>query len=262
MDTNMVLNTSFNELVFENRHKSYGAYQIRKRYSQNVLFAGFLAVAFFTSALGAYFINMPEPKKAEVIPVTGVKDSLIIIGPKLPDKPIVKPPATPPAPKGSTAALTSNIVVAKDSVAPVNPNDTLGNFKGVTGGKGDPKDTTTVKITPPCTDCDTHKVVKRRNWLPHPPKDPGLDDFFRKNIHYPALAKEQGIEGVVYLTFVVDTKGDVKEIQIAKGAHPLLDREVLRVAKKMPKWEPVKDENGEIIEYQYSKPVRFKLGDR
>lgn len=264
MDTNMVLNTSFNELVFENRHKNYGAYQIRKRYSRNVLLAGFLAVAFFTSALGAYYINKPEPKEAGVIPVTGVRDSLIIIGgPKPPDKPPVKPPVTPPAPKGSLAALTSNLVVEKDSLLPpANPNDTLGNSKGVTGGKGDPKDTATVRVAPPCTDCDTHKVVKRRNWLPHPPKDPGLDDFFRKNIHYPVLAKEQGIEGVVYLTFVVDTKGDVKEIQIAKGAHPLLDREVLRVAKLMPKWEPVKDENGEVVEYQYSKPVRFKLGER
>lgn len=261
MDTNMVLNASFNELVFENRHKNYGAYQIRKRYSRNVLLAGFLAVLLFTAALGAYFINMPE-SQAGVPPISGRTDTIsIILGEEPRVKPPVKPILSPPAAKGS-AAITSNIVITTDSVAATNVTDTIGIAGGVKGGTGT-KDSvqTTSTVGKPCLDCPdtTKKIVKRRDWLPFPPKDPGLDAFFVKNIKYPQPAKDQGIEGTVYLTFVVDTKGDVREIKIAKGAHPLLDREVLRVAKFMPKWEPVKDETGEIIEYQYSKPVRFKL---
>lgn len=258
----MVLNPSFNELVFENRHKNYGAYQIRKRYNKNVLLAGFFAVVLFTAALGAYFINMPESQAAGVPLATPYHDSIVTIGePKQNIKPIIKQPVNPPAPKGSTN--TSNLVIAKDSVTPINPNDTAGRYDGKKNGVGKLKDSTVVATNPPCTDCDsTPKKKEPRKWLPNPPKDPGLDAFFVKNIRYPQLAKEQGIEGVVYLTFVVDTKGDVRDIEILKGAHPLLDREVLRVAKFMPKWEPVKDENGEIIEYQYSKPVRFKLGDK
>lgn len=264
MDTNMVLNPSFNELVFENRHKNYGAYQIRKRYNKNVLLAGFFAITLFTAALGAYFINMPE-SQAGVPPVIAKDrdDTIPVILGDQPPKPKTQPPSNPPAPKGSPNTLNSNIVIAKDSVAPINPNDTAGRYDGVKNGPGKLTDTAKVVVNP-CINCDTPKVVKKepRKWLPNPPKDPGLDAFFVKNIRYPQLAKEQGIEGVVYLTFVVDTKGDVRDIEILKGAHPLLDREVLRVAKFMPKWEPVKDENGEIIEYQYSKPVRFKLGDK
>jgi protein TonB len=258
----MVLNPSFNELVFENRHKNYGAYQIRKRYSRNVVLAGFLAVALFSAALGAYFINMPESHAMGVPPVISTKDSIVVIGgPKLPVKPPTpKLPANPPAPKGSPNTVTSNIIIAKDSVTPLNPNDTAGRYDGVKNGPGKLKDSTVVAVHPPCTNCDSTPPKKEpRKWLPNPPKDPGLDAFFVKNIRYPQQAKEMGIEGVVYLTFVVDTKGDVRDIEILKGAHPLLDREVLRVAKFMPKWEPVKDENGEIVEYQYSKPVRFKL---
>mgnify|MGYP002336451384 CR=1 FL=1 len=256
----MVLNASFNELVFENRHKNYGAYQIRKRYSRNVLLAGFLAVSFFTAALGTYFINMPESQAMGPVPMFGLNDSVIVIGgPKPPDKPILKQP-NPPAPKGSTNTITSNIVVAKDSVKPLNPNDTVGIPNGQTRGPGKLKDSIPGIVGNPCTNCDSVPPKKEpRKWLLNPPKDPGLDAFFVKNIKYPQPAKDQGIQGTVYLTFVVDTKGDVRDITILKGAHPLLDREVLRVAKFMPKWEPVKDENGEIIEYQYSKPVRFKL---
>jgi protein TonB len=253
----MVLNTSFNELVFENRHKNYGAYQIRKSYSRNVLLAGFLAVAFFSSALGAYFINKPDKNGTLVIPdQPKPTDTLImIINPDQPKQ--QENTQRQRAPKGNSS-MTSSLVVAHDSLPPVSPADTFGIAKGVPGGKGKLADTLPLKVVPPCLNCDSPKVVKRVTWVPSP-KDPGLDEFFRKNIHYPEMAKEQGIEGVVYLTFVVDTKGDVKEIKIAKGAHPLLDNEVLRVAKKMPKWDPVKDQDGEIVEYQYSKPVRFKL---
>lgn len=259
MDTNMVLNASFNELVFENRHKNYGAYQIRKRYSRNVLLAAFFAVTLFSMALGTYFINMPESNAAVPMIITG-HDSIITIGDP-PPKPIIKPVVTnPPARKGSTNTITSNIVIMKDSSSQVDMKNPPGNPNGPDKGIGLLKDTGTVAVNP-CPNCgDTiPKKPKFRDWLPFPPKDPGLDAFFVKNIKYPQAAREQNIEGIVYLTFIVDTKGDVRDIKIAKGAHPLLDREVLRVAKFMPKWEPVKDETGEIVEYQYNKPVRFKL---
>ncbi|CAN5430946.1 hypothetical protein BH09BAC5_BH09BAC5_07320 [soil metagenome] len=259
MDTNMVLNQSFNELVFENRHKDYGAYQIRKHYSQNVLFSAILAISFFGLLFGAYFLNAPDAK-AVALPTDSPKiDPRVIHIDVIKNNTEQKKQQEPLAPKGNPNTITSNIVVDKDSVAPTNMNDTIGVFKGKIGGIGKLIDTSAV-ATNPCTNCDTtHVQPKRVKWLPNPPKDPGLDAFFVKNIHYPQMAKEQGIEGVVYLTFVVDTKGNVKDIEILKGANPMLDREVLRVAKIMPNWEPVKDDNGELVEYQYSKPVRFKL---
>ena len=261
MDTNMVLNASFNELVFENRHKDYGAYQIRKRYSKNVLLAGLLAVSIFAVAMGSYFINMPDANAA-VIPIVPKQDTHIIqlMRDNEKDKQKEKIEPKPQPQKGSSNTITTNIVITMDSVLPMNPNDTAGSSKGIAGGTGKIEDT--IRTTgggTPCLDCpDTTKPTLVK-WLINPPKDPGLDEFFRKNIHYPQIAKDQGIEGVVYLTFVVDTKGDVRDIAILKGAHPLLDREVLRVAKFMPKWDPVIGDDGHVVEYQYSKPVRFKL---
>jgi protein TonB len=258
----MVLNPSFNELVFENRNKNYGAYQIRKRYSRNVLLSALLAVALFSTALGAYFINLPGANAAGVPPggPPKITDTLLIN--ILPTKEPIKkqPPVNPPSAKGASNTITENIKIVNDSAKPVNPTDTAGNPNGVKGGVSKIADTSTV-VGKPCVNCgdSAPKPPRRVAWLPKPPKDPGLDDFFKKHIRYPQPAKDGNIQGVVYLTFIVDTKGDVYDIKIAKGAHPLLDNEVLRVAKMMPKWEPVKDENGEVVEYQYNKPVRFTL---
>lgn len=257
----MVLNTSFNELVFENRHKDYGAYQIRKRYSRNVLLAGFFAVTIFSLALGSYFINMPESHAIVIAPPVDPNDTIpMIIGdPKTQERPKLKDPKPAP-PKGSPNTITDNIVIVKDSASVVNTSDSVGVTNSLTNGPGKVIDSGSVAVTGgPCLDCPDTTTIRRVAWLPNPPKDPGLDDFFRKNIKYPQLAKDQDIEGVVYLTFVVDTKGDVREIAILRGAHPLLDKEVLRVARIMPKWDPVKDDSGELVEYQYSKPVRFTL---
>ncbi len=258
----MVLNPSFNELVFENRHKDYGAYQIRKRYSKNVLLSGFLAVSLFAIAIGAYFINMPEANALLALKKDHKVDTtIVIIGPmkeKEKDKEKDHAKVKPLPPKGPSSSNTSNIVITKDSVAPMNQNDTAGRSpRGIVGGTGQVKDS--VKTTGiPCPECDT---VKPRlvTWLQNPPKDPGLDEFFRKNIRYPQSAKDANIEGTVWLSFIVDTKGNVRQIEIAKGVDPSLDREVLRVAKFMPKWDPITD-NGDPVEFLYRKPIRFLLG--
>jgi protein TonB len=257
MDTNMVLNASFNELVFENRHKNYGAYEIRKRYSKNVLVAGFLAVTLFSMAIGAYFINMPEANASVMIgdPRHQVDTALVVL--KKPDenKPKPKAEAKPLPPKGSTSTLTR--IVIQDSVPPTHMNDSAAGVAKGPFGPGHLKDTGTVASS--YRDSVITVPPRLVTWLPNTPKDPGLDAFFKANIRYPQLAKEQGIEGVVYLTFIVTTTGDVRDVKIAKGANPMLDKEVLRVAKFMPKWEPVKDDHGELVEYFFSKPVRFKL---
>jgi protein TonB len=259
MDTNMVLNASFNELVFENRHKNYGAYEIRKRYSKNVLVAGFLAVTLFTMAIGAYFINMPEANASVMIgdPRHHADTTVVVL--KKPDenKPKPKPEVKPLPPKGTTNTITTRLVIL-DSVPPTHMNDSVAGVAKGPFGPGHIKDTGTVA----CANCGDSVVVKPPRlvtWLVNPPKDPGLDAFFKQNIRYPQLAKEQGIEGVVYLTFIVTITGDVRDVKIAKGANPMLDKEVLRVAKFMPKWEPVKDDHGELVEYFFSKPVRFIL---
>ncbi len=261
MDTNMVLNASFNELVFENRHKNYGAYQIRKRYRKNVWLSVLIAVSIFSSALFLYVVNIPKAVAAG-IPKTDSVIRIIPIHIEDPNKikkvdPIVKPPVSPPA-KGPDHPDLNNVSITKDSVKTRSLLDkTATSPKGVVGGTGP------VNGNPnPCTDCDTGKTktpIVSETWDPKKaPLDPGIDAFFVNNVKYPDMAREGNIEGTVWLSFIVNFKGEIRDIKIAKSAHPWLDREVLRVANLMPKWIPVKDAD-KNVEYIYRKPVRFRL---
>lgn len=78
------------------------------------------------------------------------------------------------------------------------------------------------------------------------------------NIKYPAIAEENGIQGRVVCTFVVERDGSVTDVQVARSIDPSLDKEAIRVLKKMPKWIPGK-QNGSAVRVKYTVPVTFRL---
>ena len=78
------------------------------------------------------------------------------------------------------------------------------------------------------------------------------------NIKYPAIAEENGILGRVVCTFVVERDGSVTDVQVARSIDPSLDKEAVRVLKKMPKWIPGR-QNGSAVRVKYTVPVTFKL---
>ncbi len=94
------------------------------------------------------------------------------------------------------------------------------------------------------------------------PEFPGgeqaLRKFIAQNIKYPAYASEHGIQGKVYVSFVVEKSGSVGRVKIARGVDPSLDAEALRVTKALPKWEPGK-QKGEAVAISYTIPVNFVL---
>ncbi|GHT06450.1 cell envelope biogenesis protein TonB [Bacteroidia bacterium] len=95
-----------------------------------------------------------------------------------------------------------------------------------------------------------------------PPKFPGGDkalmQWLNDNIDYPPVAQEQGIQGRVILRFVIDSDGSVTNVGVQRSLDPSCDKEAVRAAKKMPKWEPGK-QNGETVPVYYTLPVMFKL---
>ena len=76
------------------------------------------------------------------------------------------------------------------------------------------------------------------------PEFPGgelaLRKYIAENVRYPEQAKENDIQGTVYVRFVVDTDGSVKNVEVLRGVDPLLDKEAIRVVQSLPKWKPGK----------------------
>jgi protein TonB len=88
-----------------------------------------------------------------------------------------------------------------------------------------------------------------------------LFSYLSKNIRYPNIAAENGIEGTVTVQFVVDYEGNIKDVKVlsaAKGGG--LEQEATRVIKAMPKWKPGK-QNGRYVSVLYSIPVNFRLSN-
>lgn len=88
-----------------------------------------------------------------------------------------------------------------------------------------------------------------------------LYKYLANNIKYPAEAHEKGIEGRVYITFVVEKDGSLTEIKIARGIGNGCDKEAMRVVTEMPKWTPGK-QRGKIVRVKYILPIRFILKDQ
>ncbi len=88
--------------------------------------------------------------------------------------------------------------------------------------------------------------------------DAALMEWLNKNIKYPVVAEENGIQGRVVATFVVERDGSITDVKIVKSVDPSLDKEAVRVLKSMPKWIPGR-QNGQPVRVKYTVPVTFRL---
>jgi TonB family protein len=106
---------------------------------------------------------------------------------------------------------------------------------------------------------DSPKVIV---WVEEMPEFPGGDSarvkFITDNIVYPQIAKEKGIEGTVYVKFVVEMDGSITNVEVLRGVSTELDKEAVRVVSIMPKWKP-----GTLrrkpVRTQFNMPVKFSL---
>jgi TonB family protein len=85
-----------------------------------------------------------------------------------------------------------------------------------------------------------------------------LRKFIAQQIKYPAVAREKGIQGKVFVNFVVGKDGSVRNARIARGVDPSLDREALRVISSLPPWKPGK-QKGKEVAVSYTVPISFVL---
>ena len=95
------------------------------------------------------------------------------------------------------------------------------------------------------------------------PEFPGgqnaLLQFLAKNIKYPTEAQQQGKQGKVVVTFVIEKDGSITNAKVTQALYPSLDEESLRIVKSMPKWTPGKMKDGKVVRVQYTVPLTYRL---
>ncbi len=126
------------------------------------------------------------------------------------------------------------------------------------------QDEETITVEPIRVDVPEHDPNEPMTIVEEMPEFPGgpeaLYPYIGKNLRYPEQAVEEGIEGVVYLTFVVETDGRISNVNVLRGIGGGCSEEAVRVVKGMPNWKPGK-QNGKTVRVRYNLPIRFKLVD-
>ncbi|MBP5667027.1 MAG: energy transducer TonB [Salinivirgaceae bacterium] len=91
-----------------------------------------------------------------------------------------------------------------------------------------------------------------------PGGDVALRTYIAQNVKYPEIAKENGLSGKVFVQFVINQKGEVQDVKIARGVDPALDKEAIRVVQNLPKWKPG-SQRGKPVKVSYTVPINFQL---
>lgn len=105
---------------------------------------------------------------------------------------------------------------------------------------------------------DTEVFVIVEDMPEFPGGELALRQWISSNVKYPVIAAENGVQGRVYVTFVVDRDGSISNARIARGVDPSLDQEALRVVNNLPKWKPGK-QRGKPVRVSYTVPINFQL---
>ncbi|MBK9636495.1 MAG: TonB family protein [Bacteroidetes bacterium] len=251
-------------LVFQDRNQAYGAYTLRRDYNRTVTkavflsFAGLLLLVFTPS-----IIHYLSPEKI-LIPTDNIEVIVDITDVTLPDKIIPIPEKvipTPPTPQRSSTQFTNLIVKDVDSTDNELTQDDLSKLLLATRSV----DVDSVPGKDPLPDTKDNSTTGTSNpyiWVEEMPQFPGgvneMLKYLKNNIKYPIDAREANITGVVYLSFIVDKEGEIKNIEILKGIGGGCEEEAVRVVKKMSKWNPGK-QNGKAVNVQFKLPVSFTL---
>lgn len=93
----------------------------------------------------------------------------------------------------------------------------------------------------------------------YPGVQEALNKFIVDNVSYPDNAKKENIQGTVYVSFVVNEKGEVVNCKVERGVNPELNKEALRVINKLENWTPGKH-NGKTVKVKFAFPIKFSLG--
>lgn len=269
-------NIEWLDLVFSDRNKNYGAYDLRRHYNANVLKALFFTATLLTAGLLTLSLLIRQHHDPIVIP-NHDQDVVInlaeISAPPAEAAPAKKKEKMHPATGAlqKAVAAPSQImkpvadVLARDEPKPVTaqnattgladiPGD-ISSLNTPIGGGGNGAVEGTGK---------TDNGVKTVEMLEKLPEFPGgmeaWSKFLSKNLRYPEQASSEGVSGRVYMSFIIEKDGRITDIQVLKAAGHGFDEEAKRVLKFAPQWKPGV-QNGRAVRVRYTIPINFTISE-
>ena len=269
------------DMVFAGKNKEYGAYQLRKGTSGRNIKA--LLILVIAAALVGGFLawKVIEQKQAEEQQAYMEAMELAKLQQQAKKEEKKKEPVKPKVemkkeiPVARETQKFTAPVIKKDELVKeenqVKQMDKLDEKVAVgTENKAGVKDRTVeavrseiaVAAPPPPPAPKPEVATKVFDVVEEMPSFPGgqgaLMSYLYSNTKYPVVAQENGVQGRVIISFVVERDGSISDVKVARSVDPSLDREAQRVVKSMPRWSPGK-QNGSTVRVKYTVPVVFRL---
>jgi len=254
----------FDDIIFENRNKEYGAYNLRKRYHRTLLVAFLFAMVALSTAVFAPYIRANTRK---VVDNKEQKEEVFVRMERLdqPQEEVIRVEAPPPppqaifqqqiryiAPKVVDTVINqeqvSQMITMDESVDKVQ-DEQVGVVEYVAEGE-------LGKEEIPAEEPVFFIVEEMPSFQGK--GEEGFREYIAQNLRYPEIALENGISGKVYVQFAVNSKGDVVDAVVVRGVDPALDKEAVRLIMSSPKWTPGK-QRGNPVKVQFTFPINFVI---
>lgn len=276
MEANKILQADFLDILFDEKNKEYGAYQLRKTYNKRLTIAiagmfSILLLFFFGSVLASTLT------KKEVVVQEVTKEIILEEVTKKPDEIKLPPPPEVKAMKPlnlKTINVTPPIITPDDQVKPDEQPpvvediadaqiSTVNNKDGIDGGD----------IVAPPVEIGTGgsvvaPLVKKEDYdgvftsvqiaASFKGGPEAWKRYLERNLNYPDEAQEKGTQATVYVSLVVDKYGKVSEVKALNNPGDGLAEEAIRIIKKCPDWVPA-EQNGNKVSYRFKQSVTFML---
>lgn len=269
------------EMVFAGKNKEYGAYQLRKGTSGRNIKA--LLILVIAAALVGGFLawKVIEQKQAEeqqaymeAMEVAKLQQQAKKEEKKKePVKPKIEPKKEIPVAR-ETQKFTAPVIMKDELVKEENQVKQMDKLDEKVAVGTENKEGTKSRLAeavrsdiavaapppPPAPKPEvSNKVFDVVEEMPHFPGGPAaLQAFLSSNTKYPVVAQENGVQGRVIVSFVVERDGSITDVRVVRSVDPSLDREASRVVRSMPRWSPGK-QNGSTVRVKYTVPVVFRL---
>ncbi len=271
-----LISRDWTEMVFEGRNKEYGAYRLRKNVGKRNLYS---LITIFIAALaiwgGISLVKFVESRTKSVAQ-TSVAELSALNQPKKKaevkqqKKVKLEQPEKVVERVKSSVKFTAPVIKKDDEVKPedeLKTQDELMSTKTAIGAldvKGnDDANGEVLKlkeaVAQPEPKPEVEKVFDVVEQMPSFPGGPSaLMEWLSNNVKYPVVAQENGVQGRVVVSFVVERDGSITDVKVVRGVDPSLDKEASRVVRAMPRWIPGK-QNGSAVRVKYNVPVAFRL---
>lgn len=269
-----LIDNSWVDLVFEGKNHSYGAYRLRKNTGKRNLASIIIVLVAIVVIMAAVWakiaIENAMPKKVAITTDVELSQLAKKKEAKVERKEPVKIEMEQKVVEKvkSSVKFTAPVIKKDEDVAPedeLKSQDDLAKTAVAIGSfdvKGN--DEAAGEVLKAKEVIAQEKPVEEKvfDFVEQMPQFPGGDaalfEYLSTHIKYPTIAEENGVQGRVIVTFVVERDGSITDVKVVKSVDPSLDKEASRVVAGMPKWIPGK-QNGSAVRVKYTVPVTFRL---